>query len=291
VTQPILTRKQVLSLGKARLLDAGLRLDQREIEWLFMEASSCTKVDLTAYPEAEVSVAEQHRFDQMLGRRLSGEPVQYILGYTDFMGLRIAVRPGVLIPRPETEGLVLKAAEKIKGVSNPVVVDVGTGSGCIALTIKSRFPGARVLALDISDEALDIARSNAQSLGLDVSLIQSDLNDAMILDDLRSGVDLIVSNPPYIPENDIVGMDRIVTDYEPAGALFAGPEGLDAYDPLGKMGIRLLKPAGWIMVETHAEHGASVRRIFERNCYSGVMVAKDLAGRDRYVIGQKGPGH
>jgi len=291
VSLTTLSRKQVLSRGRARLLGAGVGVERREIEWMFMEASNCSMVDLTVYPEAEVSPGDQTCFDEMLNRRIAGEPLQYILGYTDFMGLRITVRPGVLIPRPETEGLVSTAVEQLQGMSNPVVLDVGTGSGCIALAVKSACPGARVIALDISEKALQIARSNARLLGLDIHVIRADLMDPATLENRVGEVDLILSNPPYIPAGEAIRMDRNVLDYEPNRALFAGPDGLDTYDPLCKMGTRLLKSAGWLMVEIHEEHGADVRRIFKRNTFSRVMVTKDLAGRDRYVIGQKGTGH
>lgn len=215
------------------------------------------------------------KLEAVLARRVGGEPLAYIEGSRGFYGLELACGPGVLVPRPETETLVDVALELLDGVAKPIVVDLGTGTGAIALAIGTQRPDAEVVATDVSDAALAYARRNAESLGVDVWLSSGDLFDA-VPRDLRERIDLIVSNPPYV---------RVGTDLpadvkaEPAIALFAGTDGMDVVRRIVAGAPDWLSQDGAFALEIgDGEQATSVRELIP-----GAVVRADYSGRPRVV--------
>ena len=219
-------------------------------------------------------------------RMAQGCPVQYVLGETEFYGLPIAVSPAVLIPRSETEELVQMVVEQCKG-RRVAVWDVGTGSGCIAVSLAKLLPDAAVFATDISDAALAIARENAGRNGVGVTFARHDMRDTENLPFGNQRFDVLVSNPPYIPASDRAAMHRNVTDHEPGLALFVPDDDkLWCYRALARLGRRVLKPGGRICVETYHDFHDELTDLFRRNEYSEVQSFRDLNGNPRFVTAE-----
>lgn len=220
------------------------------------------------------------------GRRLKqGEPVQYIIGVTDFCGLRFFVRKGVLIPRPETEELVNEALQYIRmnSFTSPRILDIGTGSGCIAIALKKSVPLATVEAIDLSTEALLIAEENAGFNQVEVKFCQSDILNAEHKG-LSALYDIIVTNPPYIPESEKKHLHRNILGFEPASALFVADENpLLFYDAIADVASGYLKRPGYLIAEIHEAFGKEVLRIFQRKDFSSARIIKDLNGKDRFI--------
>jgi len=244
------------------------------------------KAYLYAHPELELSCSEVNRYDESLQRRSSGEPLQYITGHQEFWGLDLLVTPAVLIPRPETEHAVEAALERLRGMESPRIVDVGTGSGCIALALASELPPARIEAVDISDEALDVARKNAVRLGLTSRIVfaRSDLLELYL--ERVPAFDMVVSNPPYVGDSEADKLQVEVREHEPHRALFGGgAEGLDIYRRLIPQAARVLKPGGWLVMEIGYTQEQAIRDLL--NTWKEVRSVPDLQGIPRVVIAQK----
>jgi release factor glutamine methyltransferase len=284
-----ITRRELLRHAKQRLDAENVPVSGREIEWLLMETLGCSAADLLACAESPVSDAERAEFGKFIDRRLSREPVQHILGYSEFYGLRMIVGPDVMIPRPETETLVSMVLERISDTDKPVLVDVGTGSGCIAIALKKSRPDAIVLGMDISAAAISIARENGRIHDVSIEWVQADLFGESVLLDLTESVHVLVSNPPYIPESERGDLEAEVINFEPHLALFGGSDGLKAYSALGHLGEVLLRDEGLIMLEIHEEHGEDVQRIFRQRGYLDLESFPDLSGKERFVTGGKRP--
>ena len=216
----------------------------------------------------------------------TGCPMQYVLGETEFYGLLFKVSPAVLIPRPETEELVQMIAQRHAGA--PVRIwDVGTGSGCIAVSLAKLLPDAAVFATDISEEALAIARENAGRNGVGVTFARHDMRDTENLPLGDQRFDVLVSNPPYIPASDRAAMHRNVTDHEPGLALFVPDDDkLWCYRALARLGRRVLKPGGRICVETYHDFHDELTDLFRKNEYSEVQSFRDLNGNPRFVTAE-----
>ena len=217
--------------------------------------------------------------------RLSlGCPVQYVLGETEFYGLPFEVSPAVLIPRQETEELVQRVVEQNKGRSVKIW-DVGTGSGCIAVSLAKMLPEAHVYATDISEEALQVARRNAERNGVGVTFARHDMRDTECLPFEGVRFDVMVSNPPYIPASDRATMHRNVTDYEPSLALFVPDDDkLWCYQSLAGLAKRVLVPCGHIYVETYHGFHEGIMGIFQQYGMRNIQSVKDLNGNLRFVI-------
>jgi release factor glutamine methyltransferase len=223
-----------------------------------------------------LSAAEAKRFGRALCSRCSGVPLQHLTGEQAFRRLTLIVRPGVFIPRPETEILVEHALAAVTGSPSPAVVDVGTGTGAVAL--KDERPDARVLAIDLSPEAVDLARANAGRLGLDVAVAEGDLLDPVPAT-LRGTVDLIVSNPPYVPADDVRTLPRDVRA-DPARALVGG---IEVYERLFAQASGVLRPGGTVVVEIGETQRDPVVAAVVTAGFVRVEVHPDLTGRDRVV--------
>lgn len=209
----------------------------------------------------------------------ASRPVQYVTGIAEFCDLEFKVCEGVLIPRPETAELVAQiVADTHTGAK---ILDVGTGSGAIAVALAKRIDGAEVTAVDISDIALEIASENAERNGVDIRFCKADA-----LDDMTSlgEFDVIVSNPPYIPQSDIVRMERNVVDYEPHTALFvADDDALCFYRSIAQNGVKMLRMGGALYFEIYEEFGEQIRQMLEQMGYKDIVVAKDIFGKERMV--------
>jgi release factor glutamine methyltransferase len=214
-----------------------------------------------------------------------------VLGYDEFYGLRIKVSTAVLVPRPETEELVERVLDLIASVDAPRILDVGTGSGCIALALAHERPDATVAACDVSDDALAVAQTNGRQLELDVTWFRADLFAKAFAEAAADhgavDLDLLVSNPPYIPEDDADRLPDVVRDYDPPLALFAGDDPLRFYRRLAEVGRSLCRPGGVLAVETHADYAGEVEALLRSAGWTGVRVAADLSGRPRIVYGRR----
>lgn len=229
--------------------------------------------------DEDLSTAEAKRFGRALCQRCVGVPLQHLTGEQGFRRLTLVVKPGVFIPRPETEILVERALEAIADVATPVVIDVGTGTGAIALAIKDERPEARVLAIDVSPAAVALARENAMRSNLDIEVLRGDLLDA-VLAEFSGAVDLVVSNPPYVQEHELAGLPREVRA-DPVVALAGG---LGVYQRLLAEAHDVLRAGGAVAVEIGETHGPAIRTAASRAGFVSVEVHPDLAGRDRVVI-------
>jgi len=229
----------------------------------------------------DLSTAEAKAFGRALCRRCTGTPVQHLTGRQAFRHIELEVRPGVFVPRPETETLVDVALEMVADLRAPVVVDVGTGTGAIGLAIKDERPDARVVGTDLSPEAVALARANAERLGLDVEIIHGDLLDTLP-SGLRGGIDLVAGNPPYVDPDELVELPPEV-QADPQLALVGG---IDVHRRLVAESPVWLRSESALVVEVGATQGREVAALFEDGGFGGVVVHADLAGRDRVVAGR-----
>ncbi|WLV24224.1 peptide chain release factor N(5)-glutamine methyltransferase [Aciduricibacillus chroicocephali] len=218
----------------------------------------------------------------------TGVPVQHLIGMEEFYGRMLKVNRDVLIPRPETEEVVAEAIRIAKTMNNDFfrIVDVGTGSGIIGITLALELPGAEVMAIDLSEKALHVARENAAELGADVRFMHGSFLEPLI--EAGEKVDLIVSNPPYIPYNEKPNLSRTVTEYDPEMALFAENDGLAAYEAIVQQSSAVLNPEGGIVFEIGHDQGETVPTII-RNKFpeAHIQTLKDINGKDRIVTMQK----
>lgn len=229
--------------------------------------------------EEGLSTTEAKRFGRALCQRCVGVPLQHLTGEQGFRRLTLVVKPGVFIPRPETETLVERALVSIADVRSPVVVDVGTGTGAVALAIKDERPDARVLAVDVSPDAVALARQNAARSELDVEIVAGDLLDPIPVA-LRGAVDLVVSNPPYVEEHELAALSREVRA-DPVVALAGG---IGVFERLFTQARDVLRPGGTAAVEIGETQGSAIRAVASRAGFVAVEVDRDLAGRDRVVM-------
>lgn len=244
-------------------------------------------VDLALRRNEALSESDLLKVYLPLKRLRTGEPVQYVIGEVVFQGLRMKVDNSVLIPRPETEELVQLIRERNSSASPRSIMDIGTGSGCIALSLKSAFPLAHVIGTDISEAALDVAKRNAALNRLDVEWVLADALDRQ--SDLpRDQVDLMVSNPPYIPQSEGSTLATNVREFEPASALFVpDPDPLLFYRSIADRGRKLLAVGGQLWFEVHHRHGVDIIPMLKSMGYSRTELTRDLSGMDRFVHAER----
>jgi release factor glutamine methyltransferase len=289
VTQErIWTVRDALAWTAEYLAGKGDSAPRRSAEWLLSAATGLSRIELYAYHDRPLSDAERALLREGVKRRAAGEPLQYVTGEMPFRHIVVHVRPGVLIPRPETEVLVDQALKAIAAESQPNVVDLCTGSGCVALSIAQEMAEARVWATDVSSLACDVARENAQRLGLAerVTVCEGDLF-AGVPTSLRGEIDLVVANPPYIPSADLAHLPSEVGGHEPHLALDGGPDGLRVARRIWTEARQWLKPGGAIALELDEGRVSSAgKEIVE--WYSEVRVVSDLAGKPRVLVALAG---
>ena len=278
--------KPALSSAIERLEAADVGSARMNAEVLLMFVLGVNRAYLYAHPERELTAEEEAQYDGVLAQRATGMPSQYITGHQEFWGLDFVVSPAVLIPRPETEHLVESVLELARGMARPKLVDVGTGSGCVALSLAHELTGAEVYAVDVSAEALEIARANAGRLQLDkrVHFMQSNVLEALAgVDDF----DFVASNPPYVGFGEADKVQKSVRDFEPRVAVFAGQQGLDVIGPLIEQAHRALKPGGWLALEIGYSMRDAVVDLLSRTMWEDVRVVPDLQGIPRVVAARK----
>ncbi|MGH2673740.1 MAG: peptide chain release factor N(5)-glutamine methyltransferase [Actinomycetota bacterium] len=258
----------------------GVESPRTSAEQLMMHVLGTDRAGLYSRTDG-LDTREARMFGRAICQRCTGTPLQHLTGEQGFRRIVVEVRPGVFVPRPETEVLVGLALDAVAGIEDPVVVDVGTGSGAIALAVKDERPDATVYATDRSTEALELAASNAQRLGLDVHVLEGDLLSPLP-DELRGWVDLVVSNPPYITTDEYEDLPPEVKA-DPELALLGGP---DVYERLAAEALRWLRDGGVLAVETGASQGRALADALSLS-FMEVRVEPDLAGRDRIVLGRR----
>lgn len=276
-------------LEKARLF-----LEEREVpearpsaEFLLAETLGVGRGTAVAQGGRVLNEREGHRFWTYVKERGKRLPLAYILGHQPFLGLNIEVTRDSLIPRPETEELVLEAERLMKasGPSRPKILEIGTGTGCVAISLSQLLPEASVFATDVSDKALALAQRNALAhhVANRVRFVREDLFSGK--EGLRGWADLLVSNPPYIPTKDLDALEPEVR-HEPRLALDGGKDGLDAIRAICASAPKLLKPGGWIALEIEARQGPAVAKLLHLAGFAQVAVKKDAQRRDRIAIGR-----
>jgi release factor glutamine methyltransferase len=239
--------------------------------------------------DRQLSQDERLQIEKIVGELKNYRPIQYILGETEFYGLRFKVNENVLIPRPETEELVdLIKSDYDKLPCSLSILDIGTGSGCIAIALAKNLPGASVYALDISEEALKLARQNAAENGVKVHFFRQNILVDFPLDssvDLPKKWDIIVSNPPYITPEEKAEMSKNVLDYEPFQALFVPQDNpLLFYERIADVGLNRLKKGGALYFEINALYGKETAGMLWERAYRSVQLLKDISGKDRIII-------
>jgi len=278
------TVRRLLEWTEDFLRKKGFESPRLEAQILLAHALGCKKIDLYVRFSEEPSEEKRTVFREIVKRRSEGTPVAHLVGHREFYSLSFAVSPDVLIPRPETETLVMEALRLLKPLAAPRVLDLGTGSGCIALTIAKQHKSSRVTAVDISPKALAIARGNAEHHGVAerVTFLEGDLFAPVAVQTF----DLIVSNPPYIAHAEFPTLDPGVRDFEPRSALDGGPDGLEFYRRLAADAGQFLNPSGTILVEIGSTQEESVRALFAERMKVGNTI-RDLGGRPRVIAAQR----
>jgi len=280
--------REALDAAIARLEANHVGSPRLNAEVLLMFTLGVDRAYLYAHPEREITAEEISRYDEALEQRSRGVPSQYITGHQEFWGLDLIVSPAVLIPRPETEHIVETALELVRDqkLDRPKIVDVGTGSGAIVLALARELPHAEVHAVDISPEALDIARANASRLQLSerIHFAESDLLCAYGAEAF-STFDFVVSNPPYVGECEADKVQREVKKYEPKIAVFGGYEGVDIIRRLIPQAHELLKPGGWLLMEIGYTQESAVHALLSG--WAEVRSIPDLQGIPRVIAARK----
>lgn len=280
----MITIKELTNIITRRLQPLYDEREAAAVASLYLQSRlGLARHELVLYGNEPIGESLEAEMSHDLERLSQGCPVQYVLGETEFYGFPFHVSPAVLIPRPETEELVQMIAERYKGRSVNIW-DIGTGSGCIAVSLAKLLPEAAVFATDISEEALSVARQNAERNGVGVTFARHDMRDDVHLPFGGTRFDVIVSNPPYIPASDRAAMHRNVTDYEPGLALFVPDDDkLWCYQAVARIGQHVLKPGGCIFVETYHDFHEEIEEIFQQHGMREIQSIKDLNGKLRFV--------
>ena len=265
------------------------------------EVTGFSKAKIKAFPEEQVGAAQAQKLAGVLTRLKTGEPIQYIIGHTEFYGLPFKVNPSVLIPRPETEELVEWAIASVSSLQFAVgseqlavgrgrlavgsILDIGTGSGCIAISLKKNLPDFKVSAIDISETALDTAQQNATLNEVEIDFVHGDiLSSQKTFTSHLSPFTLIISNPPYVTQRDKTQMHKNVTDFEPHTALFVPEDDpLIFYKAIADFAKKQLAPGGLLFFEINESYGEKIVELLADHSFIGIELRKDMSGRDRMV--------
>ena len=287
------TVRSLLGEGVRLLEDVGLQTARQDAEWLLAHLLGVERWALHLEPERPVPSEACEQFAEFLARRRQGEPLQHLLGWEEFYGIKLRITPQALIPRPETELLVEWALEILRGSGalgrRQLVIDLGTGSGAIACALARSSPQVSVVGVDISACALTVARQNVRALGIDgqVKLVRGDLFGPLGHPRLRRGypaADLVVANPPYIASGELGALPVEVRAFEPRQALDGGPDGMALHRRIIAEAGQHLRPGGWLLMEAGEGQPESLARMLaEARAFEAIEVRKDLQGRDRMI--------
>ena len=262
--------------------DKGFENPRNEIEWLIRSVLSISRIDVYLNFDRLLSLKELKKIKSFVNRRLKKEPLQYITESCEFYGREYFVNNNVLIPRPETETLIDLALENLKGLSSPKILDIGTGSGCLAITLAAEISNSSVTGIDVSNEAINVANINKSKNKLkNISFKKIDILRQTINDQF----DLIISNPPYITKDELVNVIKDVKEYEPLIALTDGSDGLTFYRRFFSIAKQSLKRYGSMLLEVGIDtHPKEVQDIFIKQGFINTRLFKDLNGDDRVII-------
>lgn len=282
------TIESVLAEGKSLLKDAYIRTWALDGEILLSHVLSFSRVQLFIHSKDEISEEQEKAYKELIYKRLEGVPTQYLTNEQEFMSLPFYVDSSVLIPRQDTEILVETALDFIDKEKEFQVLDVCTGSGCIGISIAYYAPLSQVIGIDISEDALKVAEHNAKlnKVNNRIHFIKSNLFEE-VPEDLKGNIDMIVSNPPYIPTEEIKELMKEVSTYEPTIALDGGRDGLDFYRLIVKDGKEYLKSGGILIFEIGYNQGDEVVHLLKSQNFTEIEIKKDLAGLNRVVFGIK----
>ena len=273
----------MINWGTAYFEEKGVPSPRLSIEWLLADVLQMRRLDIYLQFDRPLSETELAELKRHIKRRLQHEPLQYIVGYTDFMHAHLKVTPDVLIPRPETERLVETVLERLPAEPPCSVLDIGTGSGCISIALKMARPQWDIFAIDISEAALELARENARLNAVDITFTQGDLyQPETFIEELPGKLDLVVSNPPYIPSKEKSGIDREVRDYEPEISLFTD-DLKKVYRSLNVIGKQLLRKGGVLAAEIHEDYSDELLELFEKNKWQSTIL-KDYNDKKRIIF-------
>lgn len=275
----------IVKLSAGYLASKGIQEPRREAEWVIADALGIPRIQLYLDFDRPLNDEEILKLRHRIKRRGEKEPSAYIKGEVEFYGCHLKLTPEVLIPRPETEILVDEIAKVLEGISGGLsltgkkLLDLCTGSGCVALSLKKHFDALEVYATDISESALAVAKENATSNHLDVQFFQGDLFQPI----RGEKFDYITCNPPYVSEKEYEELDLEVRLFEPSLALLAGPSGLEFYERLAELLPTYLMPEGRAWLEIGASQGPSVLELFSAKCWKRRQLGKDWARQDRFI--------
>jgi len=279
------TVKDAFDVFKTGLADIYSTPETEAITSLALtEVTGLSRASLRAFTETELNVVQSERLLTFLGELKTGKPIQYILGHTEFYGLPFEVNPSVLIPRPETEELVEWVLQTIPQNSGYNILDMGTGSGCISIVLKSKLIDSKVFAIDISPTALATAQRNAAVNKVDITFIEADILNLKTPEIADQKYDVIVSNPPYVTNTDKLQMHRNVTDFEPHTALFVPDhEPLLFYNAITQFATNQLVNGGYLFFEINEGYGAETVDMLVQKGFQHIELRQDMAGRDRMI--------
>jgi release factor glutamine methyltransferase len=293
----------LLKTGIARLREANVPSYTLAAELLLLSVIDRDRTWIYAHPEEIAPESSVQKYFTLLARRVAGEPTQHLTGKQEFWGLEFEVTPDVLIPRRETEHLIEVALDRLAvreiragrparlTGENVTLVDIGTGSGCIAVALAKELPGATVYATDISPSALTVAQRNATRLGFAdrIHFVESNLFEGWSTRHSRLSFDLVISNPPYVSRHDASSLSIEVREHEPALALYGGEEGFEFYADLVGQAKRYLKPGGLLVLELGYDSLPAVRALLDDSVWANVGVTCDLAGIPRVLSAERLP--
>ena len=264
----------IINWGEKYLKDRSFDSPRNEIEILLLHLIGCKKIDLYLDFEKVIKPEDLITLRGWIKRRVNREPIQHIIGHSEFYGRRFIVNQDVLIPRPETETVIDISIDALSKKNTPVIIDIGTGSGCIGITLALEIPHSKVFAIDISEAALSIAKKNAAIYNLkNIEFIKMDF----LSKDIKHNVDLLVSNPPYIPQKEISSLMRDVKEYEPMIALTDNSNGLVFYQKISKIIPHVVKKNGVTILEVgRGDHHNKVKEVFSKEGYSDIETICDL---------------
>jgi release factor glutamine methyltransferase len=284
---------KIIRLATERLREAGIDTPQLDAEVMLAHVLGVKRVDLILDKDTSLTTEQAEMFSSLVEERIKRRPVSQIINTKGFWSKNLYVDERVLTPRPETEGIVERAITLFPKDAEIDILDLCTGSGCIAAALADEFPRAHITATDISSDTIEVARKNLEFAKDRVTLLQGDLfwvfqDPGSSIQDLVSSFNLIVSNPPYIPESELETLPPEVKNYEPAGALAGGPDGLAILIQIAKDAPQHLKSGGWVVLEMgHDQAERMKKHLIGIGKYTNIMIDKDLAGIERVISAQK----